>query len=176
GGWDVYPVNRGNWVDVTQDPTTGQFNVSNPYVRRTPWYMQSDLNLMQNYKVGERYGLSFSATFTNLFNQRSVTAFNEQIDSGAIQSFTSPAGTSCAGTSSSGVLTATGYPCYIASGVQWYAASMTPCGTAGPAGNLKNNLNYSLAMGSPVLLSSQYGQPMYYQISRNIRLAVKFTF
>src|SRR5581483_11237691 len=51
GGWDVYPVNRGNWVDVTQDPTTGQFNVSNPYVRRTPWYMQSDLNLMQNYKV-----------------------------------------------------------------------------------------------------------------------------
>lgn len=176
GGWDIYPVNRGNWVDITQDPTTGQFNVSNPYVRRTPWYMQSDLNVMQNYKISEKYALSFSATLTNLFNQRSVTAFNEQVDSGALQSFTSPGGLACQGYSSTGVYSPSGYPCFIGSGVQWYAASMKPWGNAGLAGNLKANLNNSLAYGGPVLQSSQYGQPMYYQLSRNIRLELKFTF
>jgi hypothetical protein len=34
--------------------------------------------LTQNYKLSESKRLSFSATFTNLFNQHAVTAYNEQ--------------------------------------------------------------------------------------------------
>jgi hypothetical protein len=134
------------------------FSVSNAYTRRTPWYIQSDLNVAQNYKVTERVGLSFSATFTNLFNQRSVTAYNEQIDSGAIQSFVSPGGQ------------------YIVSGVDWYTASMNPWGSAGPSGNLAAALNNSPILGGPVLRSSQYAQPMCYQLSRGIRLGATVTF
>jgi hypothetical protein len=157
GGWDVYAVNRGNWVNVTQDPTSGAITVSNPFVRRTPWYIQSDANIQQNYKIGESKVLTFSATFTNLFNQHSVTAYNEQIDSGAEAQFLVPGGQ------------------FIGNGVAWYAAAMTPWGTSGPSGNLQNQLNAS-STGGPLTLSSQYGQPQFYQLSRNIRLAIKFTF
>ena len=38
--------------------------------------------MQQTYKVSEAKTLSFSATMQNLFNQRSVTAVNESIDSG----------------------------------------------------------------------------------------------
>jgi hypothetical protein len=158
GGWDVYPVNRGNWVDVTQDPTTGALTVSNPYVRRTPWYIQSDANIQQNYKLGETKVLSFSATFTNLFNQHSVTAYNSQIDPGSEAQFLVPGGN------------------FIGNGVAWYASAMTPWGGAGPAGNLQAQLNSSSTPAGPITLSSQYGQPQFYQLSRNIRLAIKFTF
>ena len=42
GGWPVQAWDRGNWVDVTQDPTTGVITVGSPHVPRTPWYNQSD--------------------------------------------------------------------------------------------------------------------------------------
>jgi len=158
GGWDVYPVNRGNWVNVTQNPTTGAITVGNPYVRRTPWYIQSDLNLTQNYKIGETKVVSFSATFTNLFNQHSVTAYNSQIDTGAAQSFVSPGGN------------------FIINGVAWYTSAMTPWASGTPASILSQSLNNSPVLGGPVQSSSQYGNPMYYQLSRNIRLGLKFTF
>jgi hypothetical protein len=158
GGWDVYPLNRGEWVNVAQDPNTGAITVGNPYVRRAPWYIQSDLNLEQNYKVGEGKTLSFSATFVNALNQHSVTAYNEQIDTGSFQSFVSPGGN------------------FIINGVAWYASAMAPWGTGSPAAILSQNLNNSPVLGGPVQVSSQYGQPMYYQLSRNIRLGVKFTF
>jgi hypothetical protein len=158
GGWDVYPVNRGNWVNVSQDPTTGTFSVGNPYVRRTPWYINSDLNLQQNYKISETKVLNFSATLTNLFNQHSVTAYNEQIDTGAQQSFTSPGGN------------------FIFNGIPFYASAMTPWSAGSSASILQQNLTTSPGLGGPVLLSSEYGKPMYYQASRTIRLGVKFTF
>lgn len=167
GGWDVYPLNRGNWADVTQDPTSGAITVSNPYVRRTPWYIQSDLNLAQNYKIGESKVITFTTTFTNLFNQRSVTAYNQQIDTGAEQSFASP-GVGCFGAGAPG--------CYIGNGVAWYAAAMTPWGTGSPSAILSQSLNNSPLVGGPMQVSSQYGQPMYFQLSRNIRLGLKFTF
>jgi hypothetical protein len=157
GGWDVYPLNRGNWVNVTQDPTTGAITLGNSYVRRTPWYIQSDLNLQQNYKLGETKVLNFSATFTNLLNQHSITAYNEQIDPGSEAQFLVPGGN------------------FILNGVAWYASAMTPWGSSGPVGNLQSQLNNS-STGGPITLSSQYGQPQFYQISRNIRLGIKFTF
>jgi hypothetical protein len=150
GGWPVDVVNRGKWVDLAQDPTTGEITVGSPRTFRTPWYMQSDFNLQQNYKLSETKVISFSATFQNLFNQHSVTAYNAQVDSGAAQQFLVPGGT------------------FIANGVDFYAAAMAPF-------NLSQNLNNS-STGGPLALSSQYGQPLYYQNSRTIRLQLKFTF
>jgi hypothetical protein len=158
GGWDVYALNRGNWANVTQDPTTGAVTVGNEYVRRTPWYIQSDFNLAQDYKLGESKVLSFSATFTNLLNQRAVTAYNEQIDSGAEPSFVSPGGN------------------FIINGVAWYSSAMRPWGTGSPTQILSQNLNTSPVLGTPVQVSSQYGQPAFFQLSRRIRLGVNFSF
>lgn len=157
GGWDVYPLNRGKWVNVAQDPTSGAITVGNPYTRRTPWYIQSDLNLAQHYKIGETKALAFSITFTNLFNQHSVTAYNEQIDSGSEPQFLVPGGN------------------FIGNGIAWYASAMTPWSTGSPASILQTNLNNS-STGGPLTLSSQYGQPQFYQLSRNIRLQARFTF
>jgi hypothetical protein len=53
---------------------------------------------------------------------------------------------------------------------------MRPWASGTPASILSQSLNNSPVVGGPVLSSSQYGQPMYYQLSRNIRLGLKFTF
>jgi hypothetical protein len=124
--------------------------VGNPYVHRTPWYIQSDFNLQQNYKIGETKIVSFSATFTNLFNQHVVTAYDGQIDTGAAQEYLTPGGLN------------------IGSGIPFYAAAEHPYSLAGALNNSST--------GAPIQVSSQYGQPLYYQLSRNIRLGVKFSF
>jgi hypothetical protein len=51
GAWAVQAWDRGKYVNVTQDATTGAFTIGNPYTRRTPWYTQTDFNLQQNYKL-----------------------------------------------------------------------------------------------------------------------------
>jgi hypothetical protein len=160
--WPVDVVNRGTWVDVSQDPTTGVVNVGNPRTYRTPWYTQTDLNLQQSYKVGESKVISFSATFTNLLNQRSVTAYQGELDTGyGFQAITPPpvVGGSCANGN-----------CFIADGPAFYAAAESPY-------SLSGNLNSgSLFTGGPITINSQYGKPLFYQLSRTIRLGLKFTF
>ena len=143
-------VNRGNWVDVAQDPTTGAITVGKPYVHRTAWYIQSDFNLQQNVKVSESKVLSFSATAINLLNQHSVTAYNASIDTLSQPQYITPGG----------LITFQGPP--------FYAAAMSPY-------NLQSELNHS-STGGPLAVNSAYGKPLYYQLSRNIRLGLKFTF
>lgn len=153
-------VNRGKWVDVSQDNSTGVISISNPYTKRTPWYTQTDFNLQQSYKVTESKSINFTATFTNLLNQHSVVSNGQQIDSGYSPNFLTPGGN------------------FIGNGPSFYAAAMHPY-------NLQQNLNNS-SFGSiiagtpvptgPITTNSQYGKPYLYQLSRNIRLAVKFTF
>ena len=156
-GWPVDVANRGKWVDVTQDPTTGLISVGNPSTFRTPWYMQSDFNLQQNYKISEQKVLSFTATFANLFNQHSVTAYTEQIDTQSGFTFGAPNGT------------------FIGNGVAFYANAMRPY-------NLSEVLNspaqnQSILGGSgPQTLDSLYKTPLFFQIARSIRLGLKFTF
>ena len=70
----VYVFNRGKWADVSQDPNTGAITLGNPRTYRNPWYIQSDFNIQQSYKIGEAKAVSVGATFTNLFDQRAVTA------------------------------------------------------------------------------------------------------
>jgi hypothetical protein len=150
GAWPVDIVNRGKWVDVTEDPTTGNITVGSPRTFRTPWYTQSDFNLQQTYKISELKAISFSATFANILNQRSVTSYGQQIDSGATQSFISPNGA------------------FIAS-QGYYADSERPY-------NVASLLNQTNLFGLGNTVNSQYGKPYLYQAPRTLRLGVKFTF
>jgi hypothetical protein len=165
GAWAVQAWDRGKWVDVTQDPTTGFMTIGAPHTQRLPWFTQSDLTIQQNYKVTETKQLTFSVNFTNLLNQRAVTAVNEDITSLAVTNQyialnrTDPTAT-CA----------FGAQCRIVDGQKFYAAAEGPYNVQDQINNFKNNTGISAA------LNSQYGHPQYYQLSRNIRLGVKFTF
>jgi len=140
----VYVEGR-KWASISQD-ANGDLTVNNVSARRTPWFIQSDFNLTQNYKISERKTLAFSATFTNLFNQHSVTAYNEQIDSGNFATYLSPGG----------------LPFYY----------------GGPAYSLYEHPYdwKSLLNTDQVTLNSQYGKPYLFQLSRNIRLQLRFRF
>jgi len=165
GGWAVQAWNRGQWVDVSQDPTTGAISIGNPRVNRTPWFTQTDFSIQQNYKISESKQLTFSANFTNLLNQRAVTAVNEDVTSLAVtnQYIAVPnpdANAACAFVSQ----------CRIVDGQNFYAAVESPYTPQTQMNNFKGNAGRSAA------LNSQYGNPLYYQLSRNIRLGLKFTF
>lgn len=171
GGWAVQAWNRGNWVDVTQDPTTGYITLGAPHMQRTPWFTQTDFSLQQNYKISESKVLTFTANFTNLLNQRAVTGFNEDITSLAVSNqyiaITAPDGSSnCA----------FGPQCYILDGNIFYAGVMRPYNVQYQLNNFKNRAVDASVPYLSAALNSQYKMPMYYQLSRNIRLGVKFTF
>jgi hypothetical protein len=115
----------------------------------------------------EGKALSFSATFTNLFNERAVTSVNEQVDTPYLGSQDIQPG---------------GYS--TGDAIEFYAAAMTPyrysvqdmlnglaIGAGGPTDN--GTLN---SQGGPITVSGQYGTPHTYQLPREIRLAAKFTF
>lgn len=71
----TYVFGRGQWVNMTTNPTSGLITLSSPYARRTPWYIQSDLSAKHDIKVGDHENISFEATATNALNQHAVTAF-----------------------------------------------------------------------------------------------------
>jgi hypothetical protein len=151
GGFPTDIVNRGKWIDVTQDPNSGAITASAPYVKRTPAYLDTDFNLKQTYKVGESKALSFDATFTNLLNQHSVTSYGQQIDSGYASNYIAPGGHT------------------LFDGPAYYAAAMTPY-------NYLLDMNSSNNLTGPITENSQYAKPYLYQLSRNIRLGAHFTF
>jgi hypothetical protein len=132
-------------------------------VQRTPWYTQTDFSFQQNYKISESKQLTFTANFMNLLNQRAVTAFNADVTSLAVTNqyaaLTTPAGGGCV----------FGTQCYIGDGGTFYAAAERPY-------NVQDQLNNFKDRGVSAALNSAYHTPIYYQLARNIRLGVKFTF
>ncbi len=151
-GYSVPPGNffetyvEGRGKWVDVSGTTGNLTIGNARLRRTPWFTQSDLNLTQNYKLSETKVISFSATIPNALNQRAVTAYNESIDTQQFGSFLQPGGV----------------PFYF--GGVAYSAYEHPYDWK------------SLANTDGIILNSKYGQPYLYQLSRNIRLRLGFTF
>jgi hypothetical protein len=151
-GYSVIPGNffaqyvegKGKWADVTG--SFGDLSVPDVYARRTPWYTQTDSNFTQNYRISETKVLSFSAIIPNLLNQRAVTAYNEQIDSGQFSSFLAPGG------------------------VPFYYGGIAYSNYEHPY-NWKSLLNTD-----GIIPDSQYGKPYLYQVARNIRLVAKYTF
>ena len=162
GAWAVQAWGRGKWVDVSQDPSTGFITVGSPRTFRTPWYTQSDFSLQQNVKIGESKVVSFTANFTNLLNQHAVTAYNADITSLAItnQYITlDSTDTTCRFVTQ----------CYIGDGNSFYAAAERPY-------NVQDQLNNQKGRGISAALNSAYKTPVYYQLSRGIRIGAKFTF
>jgi hypothetical protein len=146
-------VDRGKWVSVSQNPTTGLVSFGPAITNRTPWYVQTDFNLQQNYKLSEQKIISFSATFANLFNQRAVVSTNQQIDSNNYTNFIAPNGL------------------FLVNGPAFYAAAEAPYNY-----QAETNSAFTNAQGKALTINSQYGMPYLYQIARTLRLGVKFTF
>jgi outer membrane receptor protein involved in Fe transport len=169
GGWPVQAWNRGEYVDVIQDPSTGFVTFGAPHVFRTPWYTQTDFSFQQNYKITESKQLTFTANFLNLLNQRAITAYNADITSLAVgnQYITLEPTTSTPCTTQP--ITSFHGTCYIGDGDPFYAAAERPYDVQGQMNNFKGR-------GVSAARNSAYRTPIYYQLSRNIRLGVKFTF
>jgi hypothetical protein len=160
---DVF--DRGKWADITQNPNTGAITVGTPRTYRNPWYNQTDFSAQESVKLGESKAISFQATATNVLNQHTVTAVNEQIDSpyGGGSFYGAP----------------NGY--YIGDGIPFYANSMHAYNLSNvlngaPAGDNPDNNPAQNNVGGPESISSLYGKPLSYQNPRAIRLAVSFTF
>ncbi|MFZ1084807.1 MAG: carboxypeptidase regulatory-like domain-containing protein [Terracidiphilus sp.] len=149
-------VNRGKWIDVTQDPTTGLITTSAPYVKRTPWFTSTDFNLKQSVKLGESKAISFDATFTNVLNEHKVVAFWQQIDSDYTgNNFLAPGGYS------------------LPAGLDFYSAAMSKYDYTAAMNTGADN---GTPNGGPITINGQYGKPYFYQQARNIRLGLHFTF
>jgi hypothetical protein len=171
-GSDFAPVDvvdRGKWVNLTQDPTSGLVNVGNPTTHRTPWYIQTDFNLQQSYRISEEKSISFSATFANLFNQRSVTVYQGLGDSVYSPQYVSLPSVGCQSFIPG--------QCILFNGTDWYAAAQAPYNLTSVL-NSTPYTNSKLVNGSagPITIDSQYGKPLFYQLARTLRLGLKFTF
>jgi hypothetical protein len=160
GAFPVQVVDRGKFANVTQDPTTGAITVGTPFTKRTPWYNQTDFNLTQSYRLSESKTLGFSATITNLLNERAVTALQENITSGFSQNF---------------IAAGPGGPT-LSDGVPFYVAALHPYNFVGALNSAPSNTTLGGTGPGPVTLNSGYGQPNRYQAGRTIRLGVRFTF
>jgi Carboxypeptidase regulatory-like domain len=158
GAFPVDVGDRGKWINVTQDPSTGLISVGSPFTKRTPFYMQSDANVQQNFKITERFILGFSATIANVFNEHSVTSVEGNADSGFNYNYIAPGG----------LITGDGTP--------FYAASFHPYNLAQLMNNALTNTQLGGTGPGPLTVSSAYGLPNRYQVGRTIRLGVKLTF
>ncbi len=156
---NAFPVdvfNRGKWADITQDPNTGVISVGNPRIYRNPWYNQSDFDFTQSYNISDRQSVKFSTTFTNVLNEHSVTAVNEQVDSSY---------------SGNQYITPGGLAFY--NGAAFYAAAEHPYDVSGSLnGTVANGNN----LGGPETLNALYGKPLSYQLPRNIRFQLTYSF
>jgi len=152
----TYIFGRGQFANITGD--TGNLTIGTPYARRTSWYTQTDFNLSHDIKVNknnERQVLGFTGTFTNLFNQRAITAYYGGFNS--IYYDNTPL-------QPNGVNFGNGAQLYqtLEGGYnpqQWINGGVGTYGTA-PA----------------IIQSSQYGKPFLYQYARNIRFGAHFSF
>jgi hypothetical protein len=157
GGFPSFPTllaGRGKWIDVAQDPATGAVTVGNPRTFRTPWFMQSDVQLGHSYKINETKNIRFSATFNNVFNRRATTAYYTYINTDFVATYLTPGGLN------------------IGAGGAFYSAAEHPYDVAALLNNSPTNPNGA----GPITINSWYGKPFLFQLSRNIRLGLRFTF
>jgi hypothetical protein len=155
GAFPTDILDRGKWANVTQNPSTGAISVGPTQTYRTPWYNQTDFNLQQNYKLSEQKVLSFSATISNLLNERSVTAYYPFVDTQNFGQYLAPGGLG------------------ISAGLPAYAAYLAPYNWQALLRSAGGNTPANSGIET---INSQYGKPYIYQLSRNLRMGVKFTF
>lgn len=170
GAFPTYILPRGQFLPVTQDQTTGAITFGNPVTRRTPWFIQTDFQLQQGFKVTESKTLSFSVTVPNLLNQRAITSYWENMDTNSVPQYLTPPSAACAAQN-----TANGVPgsgCAITNGYQFYVAAMSGYDYKA----LFNNASGTVGTSGAMTINSLYGKPLYRQLGRTMYMQVKFTF
>ena len=103
-------------------------------------------------------------TAPNVLNQKAVTAYNSELDSPLLTSFLAPG--PCPATNAAGQ-TITG--CTPANGAAFYNAVLHPY-------DWKSLLNNPLTPGGAIVMGSNCGKPLYYQLPRTLRFAIRYTF
>jgi hypothetical protein len=164
GAFPTYILPRGQFLPISQDPT-GNLSIGNPYTRRTPWFIQSDVQLTQTYKIAESKSLAVSIIVPNVLNQRATTAFWGGIDSDyTYDQFLTPHSPDCS-TGGTGV-------CTLLDGPAFYKAAMSGYDYV----SLLKNMGGTVGTNGQATLNSLYGKPLFHQLSRNMYLSLKFTF
>jgi len=170
----TYIFGRGQYANITG--TSGNLTIGTPYLRRTPWYYQTDFNLAHEIKVNknnEHQALTLSADATNLFNQKSVTDFYGGFNSIYYDNTPlSPQGASffACGAATGPICSQSG--AQLGGGAQLY---QTLEGGYNPQDWINGGTG-TYGSASPVVQSSWYGKPYRYQYGRKIRFGVRFTF
>jgi len=142
----TYIFGRGNWVNETAD-SAGAVTFGSPFARRTPWYTQTDFNFAHSIKVNKN-------------NERQVLAFQANISNLLNQH--SPV-SFYEGLNSANFSNGL-FEFQIFGGAPFYK-------TVESGYNAQQQ-----ATASGLIKSSWYGTPNIWQLSRNIRLGVSFTF
>ncbi|HZT38414.1 MAG TPA: TonB-dependent receptor [Bryobacteraceae bacterium] len=144
---------RGNFVQFSR-AANGDFVVDRiVHDARSDNYFQTDLSIRHEIPVSESKRISFEANIANLFNQRAAVAYTE---SALAANYISPS-----------------------------RASRFPGDPKVDWGKIMRPYNYVDAVNAtgafagvqtPLTLASRYGLPSVFQMARNIRLALRFTF
>jgi len=145
GSEGVYVYGRDKWVDMTSD-ANGNITLGNPYMRRTPWYIQSDFSASHEVKLGAARSVKFDVTALNVFNQHAIVAYYEGMDTEYSSTPISPGG----------------YGIY--DGAKAYSAFESGYDVS------------SLVNSDGVTKNSQYGKASLFQGRRTVRLALHYTF
>jgi Carboxypeptidase regulatory-like domain/TonB dependent receptor-like, beta-barrel/TonB-dependent Receptor Plug Domain len=154
-GAPVFPEGRGEFVPLTRNATTGDWQAGTPQAMRTPRYTQTDLSVFQDFhvsKTSEQLVARIGADCINCFNQHSVTYVNSNmINTGAINPYQCGGSVSC--------------------------TTVTDQNAGFNYSQLLGGYNYiSQANSQARTLNSQYGQPYGWQAKRYLRFQVRFTF
>ena len=139
---------RGKWVNVTSDPTTGAVTLGTPFNRRTPWFTQTNFQIAHSIKVNKNNEGQKLA-----FSATFINLLNQHNVVSYWQGFNSIAAASS-----------------LLPGAIFAGASSYQVLESGYNPQATVNANPSF------IKNSQYGQPNLWQLSRNIRLGVSFTF
>jgi hypothetical protein len=156
-GAPVFVEGRGKWVDMTRDPSTGNWVEGKVSEKRTPDYVQTDLSVYQDFhinKSNERMIARIGAECVNCFNQHHPTIITSNM---LRTGFIKPAACGSAGTN----------------------CTPTEAAAAGFDYGVTNSKGYdytSLANSGNLILGSTYGLPQAWQAPRTMRFQVKFTF
>jgi hypothetical protein len=174
----LYWYGRDKWADVTQD-ANGNMTIGAPHSRRTPWFTQTDFSIGQTFKVKEHQALRFEANVTNLLGQHSVLAFYEGLTSINFETALQPGfvTANCA-PPAKGLPPAASCPVSLSSGAALYQTLMSGYNPQ----TFINGVSCGAGSGTTcisiprAIQSSQYGLPQQYQLLRNIRIGVRYTF
>jgi len=145
----TYIWGRGKWVDATSN-SSGIITLSSPYTRRTPWFLQSDLNLSHEIKVGDHKSIKFMFTAANVINEHSVVAYWAGLDSNYFHKALRP------------LNPVTGKSVSVYDGASLYQTLETGYSITTPLQSIRQN--------------SQYGKASMFQTPRNTRFEVHYNF